>query len=37
MLEGEPTQIIIRGLIEGKTNPVPRNRETFASMPTNDV
>jgi hypothetical protein len=31
-LESEPTQTIIRGsLIEGKTNPVLRNNETFAA------
>ena len=31
-LENEPTQAIIRGsLIEGKTNIVPRNKETFAA------
>ena len=31
-LESEPTQTIIRGsLIEGKTNIVPRNKETFAA------
>ena len=31
-LESEPTQAIIRGsLIEGKTNIVPRNKETFAA------
>ena len=31
-LETEPTQTIIRGsLIEGKTNPVLRNKETFAA------
>jgi hypothetical protein len=31
-LENDPTQTIIRGsLIEGKTNPVPRNKETFTS------
>ena len=31
-LESEPTQTIIRGsLIEGKTNNVPRNKETFAA------
>ena len=30
-LESEPTQTIIRGsLIEGKTNPVSSNKETFA-------
>ena len=33
-LENDPTQTIIRGLMaEGKTNPVPRNKETFASTP----
>ena len=33
-LEYDPTQTIIRGsLIEGKTNPVPRNKETFTSTP----
>ena len=31
-LESEPTQTIIRGsLIEGKTNHVSRNKETFAA------
>ncbi|MDA9776726.1 hypothetical protein N9C64_03265, partial [Paracoccaceae bacterium] len=31
-LEYDPTQTIIRGsLIEGKTNPVPRNKETFTA------
>ena len=33
-LESEPTQTIIRGsLIAGKTNPVPRNKETLAATP----
>jgi hypothetical protein len=33
-LENEPTQTIIRGsLIEGKANPVPRNKETFIATP----
>ena len=33
-LEYDPTQTIIRGsLIEGKTNLVPRNKETFTSTP----
>ena len=33
-LESEPTQSIIRGsLIEGKTNPVLRNKETFSTTP----
>ncbi|MDA8647921.1 hypothetical protein N9L40_03220 [Rhodobacteraceae bacterium] len=33
-LENDPTRTIIRGsLIEGKTNPVPRNKETFTSTP----
>ena len=31
-LENDPTQTIIRGsLPEGKTNPVPRNKETFTA------
>ena len=31
-LESEPTQTIVRrSLIEGKTNPVPRNKETFSA------
>ena len=33
-LENDPTQTIVRGsLIEGKTNPVPRNKETFTATP----
>jgi hypothetical protein len=33
-LENDPTQTIIRGsLIEGKTRPVPRNKETFIATP----
>ena len=33
-LENDPTRTIIRGsLTEGKTNPVPRNKETFAATP----
>ena len=33
-LENDSTQTIIRGsLIEGQTNPVPRNKETFTSTP----
>ena len=33
-LENDPTCMIIRGsLTEGKTNPVPRNKETFTSTP----
>ena len=33
-LENDPTQTIIRGsLIEGKTNPVPRNKDTFTATP----
>ena len=33
-LENDPTQTIIRGsLTEGKTNPVPRNKETFCATP----
>ena len=33
-LESEPTQAIIRrSLIEGKTNPVLRNKETFSTTP----
>ena len=33
-LENDPTRTIIRGsLSEGKTNPVPRNKETFTATP----
>jgi hypothetical protein len=33
-LENDPTSTIIRGsLIEGQTNPVPRNKETFTATP----
>jgi len=33
-LENDPSQAIIRGsLIEGQTNPVPRNKETFTATP----
>ena len=33
-LENNPTRTIIRGsLSEGKTNPVPRNKETFTATP----
>ena len=33
-LENDPTRTIIRGsIVEGKTNPVPRNKATFTSIP----
>ena len=33
-LENDPTRTIIRGsLPEGKTNPVPRNKDTFTATP----
>ena len=33
-LEDDPTSTIIRGsLIEGQTNPVPRNKETYTATP----